>query len=89
MKDTIYIDVREPGEFASGHVEGAINIPLGSIGSSNSELENIAKDAKLVVYCRSGGRAGLAKEQLQAMGYTNVENSINQEEIESKATNPS
>ena len=85
MKDTIYIDVREPNEFASGHIEGAINIPLGSIGNGNIELEKLAKDARLVVYCRSGGRAGIAKEQLQVMGYTNIENSINQEEI-NKAT---
>lgn len=81
MKDTTYIDVREPSEFASGHLGGAINIPLGSIGNGNNELEKIAKDARVVVYCRSGGRAGQAKEQLQAMGYTNVENGINQEEI--------
>lgn len=86
MKDTTYIDVREPSEFASGHVDGAINIPLGSIGESNTELDELPKDRKIVLYCRSGARASLAKEQLQAMGYSNVENGINQEEIRRTTT---
>lgn len=76
----IYIDVREPFEFAEGHLEGALNIPAGSVG--NTTQLGIPKDAQVVVYCRSGNRADMAKAQLESMGYSNVENGINQENIE-------
>ncbi len=64
------IDVRSPGEFASGHIEGAKNIPVGEIGARTSEVG--AKDAPVVVYCRSGARSGSAKSTLEAAGFTQV-----------------
>ncbi|MDQ5943906.1 MAG: phage shock protein [Patescibacteria group bacterium] len=80
---TTYIDVREPMEFAAGHLEGAINIPVGSISDGVTALQGIPKDSKLVVYCRSGGRAENARAQLQQLGFNDVVNGINQDAIES------
>lgn len=77
----IYIDVREPYEYQSGHVENALNIPVGSISEGVTTLQKIPKDSNLVVYCRSGARAESAKNQLQHLGYTNVENGINIDNI--------
>ncbi len=73
------IDVREPAEYAESHVEGAVNIPLGDL---IKRIDEVPKDEEVVVYCRSGGRAGVALQGLKSMGYTNVVNGINQEEIE-------
>ena len=78
----IYIDVREPYEYQSGHLESALNIPVDSISNIETLLSDIPKDSKLIVYCRSGARAENAKNQLQHLGYTNVENGINQDTIE-------
>ena len=80
--NTIFIDVREPNEYASGHLEGAINIPLGTIVDNSSQLQDIDKDSHIVVYCRSGARAENAKMQLQQLGFEDVSNGINQAEIE-------
>lgn len=81
----IYIDVREPYEFQDSHINGALNIPVGSI-SSTTQL-GLPKDAKIILYCRSGHRAGIAKQQLEAMGYTKVVNGINQETIQASSDN--
>jgi rhodanese-related sulfurtransferase len=56
------IDVREPFEFRAVHAKGAKNIPLGEVGTSD------IPSGKLVILCKSGGRAGKAAQQLQAMG---------------------
>lgn len=78
----IYIDVREPSEYASGHVEGAINLPVNSISEDSVELKNIKANDTIIVYCRSGVRAGQAQARLQSLGYHYVTNGINQESIE-------
>ncbi len=78
----IYIDVREPFEFSAGHVENAINVPLGYISQDNESLQSIDKSTKVVMYCRSGARAEQAKSVLQSLGFTDVENGINQQSIE-------
>jgi len=83
MKATI-IDVREPDEYAESHVDGALNIPLGHFVSGiPEELEYLAKDQPIVVYCNSGNRAGKAAESLRRYGFTVVANGINQVAIES------
>ena len=79
----IILDVREQAEFSLGHVEGALNIPVGSLSASSSELKNLPKDSSIIVYCQSGGRAGLAQEKLHNIGFTNVHNGINQPSVES------
>ena len=61
--ETTVIDVREINEFESGHFEGAINIPLGSIPMRIAELK--AMNGPIVVYCRSGNRSGMAMSLLK------------------------
>jgi rhodanese-related sulfurtransferase len=64
------LDVRSPEEFASGHVPGAVNVPYDQVAS---KLAEIPKDKDVVLYCKSGRRAGLAAEVLQANGYAKLE----------------
>ena len=71
--DVIVIDVRSEDEWNSGHVEQAIHIPHTEIGERIDEVTD-NKDAKIVVYCAVGGRAGKAKARLEELGFTNVEN---------------
>jgi len=63
------LDVRSPEEFAAGHVPGAVNVPYDQIAS---RLVDVPKDKDVVLYCRSGRRAGIAAEVLQANGYTRL-----------------
>ena len=67
--DHLLIDVRTPQEFASGHIDGAINIPLDQIGRRLSE---IPKDRQVVLYCRSGNRSNQAAGLLKSAGYNNI-----------------
>lgn len=76
------IDVREPEEFASGHVRGAINIPLQQLMNGDSRLDNIPKDANLIVYCRTGSRSNVAKMVLDRQGFKNVTNGIDKQQVE-------
>ncbi len=63
------VDVRTEPEYESGHLPGAINIPLDSL-STISTIEDF--DTMLIVYCQSGVRSKQAALQLLDMGYTNV-----------------
>lgn len=67
---TPLIDVREPNEFAAGHVPGAVNVPMSEIGNRLDELPDEAFD----VICQAGGRSARVVEALEARGYdaTNV-----------------
>ena len=67
------IDVRTEDEWKSGHVEQAAHIPHTEIADRINEVTT-DKDAKIVVYCAVGGRAAKAKDTLEQLGYTNVEN---------------
>lgn len=78
----LVIDVREPFEYASGHVEGALNIPPAVLISGAKALADIDKDTELVVYCRSGSRSSTAIEILKRMGFTNLVNGVNAEQVE-------
>ena len=80
----IIIDVREPSEYATGHVVGAINIPPSQMLSHSPELDEIPKDTQITVYCRTGTRAGAAIHLLKNMGFTNLTNGINKEHVERK-----
>ena len=64
------VDVRTPGEFAAGHIPGAINIPVQQLGARMSELQ--PKDAAVLVYCRSGQRSGTAARMLKSAGFAAV-----------------
>jgi rhodanese-related sulfurtransferase len=65
------LDVRELGEFARGHIKGAINIPLSELRERISE---IPKDKPVYVHCRTGQRSYNAVLALQNLGYTDVYN---------------
>ncbi len=68
---TVLLDVRTPGEYAEGHIEGSKNIPLQSIEQAALVIKE--KDTPLFVHCRSGARSAEATSILKRMGYTKVE----------------
>lgn len=68
----VLVDVRTPAEFAEGHAERSVNVPVDQISSKSEALWD--KKTKLVVVCASGHRAGRAVEALRARGYTDVTN---------------
>jgi rhodanese-related sulfurtransferase len=82
--EAIYLDVRTEPEFAQGHPEGAINVPVVFIkGPGQMELngefvdvvaKTLAPGKKLVVGCLAGGRSQRACELLEAAGYTDLTN---------------
>lgn len=78
------IDVREPHEYADGHVEGAVNIPPSSLMTGPKELKGISKDTAVIVYCRTGSRSNVALHILKEFGYTNVTNGISKEQVKAK-----
>ena len=65
------VDVRSEAEFAFGHKEGSINIPLGVLKDRMKELDNTKP---VILCCASGSRSGLAKRTLMANGFKNVHN---------------
>lgn len=70
----VWIDVRTPEEYAQDHLQGVDTlIPYEQIGNKIAEL-NLSKDTEINVYCRSGKRAGVAKQTLESLGYTKVYN---------------
>jgi phage shock protein E len=84
MSTVVVIDVREPDEFVRGHVKDALNIPLDLLMHDADELKDVQKNAKILVYCRTGRRSGDARRFLMQEGFTNVTNGINQDQMESK-----
>ncbi len=67
-----FVDVREESEFAAGHAAGAIHLGKGVI---ERDVETVIPDhgAKVILYCGGGYRSALAADNIQKMGYTNVE----------------
>lgn len=63
------LDVREPEEWAAGHIPGATLIPLGEL---QSRLAEVPRDQTVVVYCRSGNRSVAGRQILKDGGFTNV-----------------
>lgn len=64
------LDVRTSGEFGSGHLAGALNIPVDVLAGRLAELGD--KDVPVVVYCRSGARSARASQILTAAGFHSV-----------------
>lgn len=69
--ETLLLDVREPEEYAYGHVPGAVNLPQAEIAS---RLGEIPRDRPVQVICQSGYRSLRSAQFLAQMGYTNVAN---------------
>ena len=68
----VLLDVRNPDEYAAGHIPGSINLPLPAIAAAPERIPD--KSAPLFIYCLSGGRSSSAVSALEAMGYTNLTN---------------
>lgn len=64
------VDVRTPGEFASGHVPGAVNIPFDELPRRASEIGPTS--TPVVLYCRTGRRSGIAADTLQKAGFSKL-----------------
>ena len=65
---TLILDVRSPEEYAGGHIPGAINIPYDQLSSRLGEIGSY-KNKDIVLYCKSGKRAGIAANTLKAAGF--------------------
>jgi rhodanese-related sulfurtransferase len=63
------LDVRTPQEYAEGHIAGAVNVPYDQLAT---RLAEVPKDKDVVLYCRSGRRAGIAADVLAANGYSRL-----------------
>jgi len=74
-EDTVIIDVRTPAEFASGHLDGAVNIDVQSPDFA-AQIMELDPNGDYFVYCRSGNRSGQAIAQMNQMGF-NGENLTN------------
>jgi len=67
------IDVRTPSEYASGHLQGAVNIDIQGTDFA-AKIAAYPKDGRYILYCRSGVRAGNALQVMKSMGFTDVTN---------------
>lgn len=64
------VDVRTPAEFETGHVPGAVNIPVDQVAARAGELGPAS--TPLLLYCRSGRRSGAAVQALREKGFTRL-----------------
>lgn len=69
----VWIDVRSPMENMTSSISGHVNVPHERIAAMISELAP-DKSSPVYLYCSTGRRAGLAKETLEGLGYSNVTN---------------
>lgn len=74
------VDVRTPQEYAEGHVQGSVNIPLDQVAN---QLEKFKNHDNIIVFCRSGNRSGQALQILKENGFSNVVNGGTWENVES------
>lgn len=83
-KEPIIIDVREPFEYSDNHVDGAVNLPSGDFLDDKviEELRKKYDDTEIILYCRTGARAGRCQKILEDAGFLNVKNGINQHTVE-------
>lgn len=71
--DIVVLDVREPAEYAFGHIPNAISIPFGELEERISELD---PNTKIFVVCRTGSRSDMASQVLAEKGFSNVINVV-------------
>ena len=71
-QEVIVLDVREQDEYDSGHIPGAVLLPVGTISEETASAVIPEKDDTVLVYCRSGNRSKTASEALAELGYTNI-----------------
>lgn len=71
-QDALIMDVREQDEYDSGHIPGAVLLPVGAITEDSAAEIIPEKDTTVLVYCRSGNRSKTAAQALAELGYTDV-----------------
>lgn len=77
-KGAFLVDVRTKEEFAEGSIKGAVNIPLYEI---EDRLSIFKGRPYIILFCRSGHRAGIAKTMLEKKGIKNITNGINADHV--------
>ena len=71
-QEVIILDVREQDEYDSGHIPGAVLLPVGTINEDTAAEVIPEMDATVLVYCRSGNRSKTAAAALASLGYTKI-----------------
>ena len=71
-QEVIILDVREQDEYDSGHIPGAVLLPVGTIDETTAAEVIPEKDSTVLVYCRSGNRSKTASSTLAELGYTSI-----------------
>ena len=71
-QDVIILDVREQDEYESGHISGAVLLPVGRISEDTASAVIPENDSVVLVYCRSGNRSKTASAALVELGYSNI-----------------
>lgn len=72
-EDVVVLDVREPAEYAFGHIPHAVSIPFGELENRVAELD---KSKTILVVCRTGNRSDMASQTLAGKGFENVWNVV-------------
>ena len=72
QQEVVILDVREQDEYDSGHIPGAVLLPVGTIDEETAAEVIPEKDSTVLVYCRSGNRSKTASSALADLGYTNI-----------------
>ena len=71
-EQVLILDVREQEEYDSGHIPGAVLLPVGGIDGESAAAVIPQKDTTVLVYCRSGNRSKQASAALAELGYTAI-----------------
>ena len=71
-QEVLILDVREQHEYDSGHIPGAVLLPVGTITKDTASAVIDDLDTVVLVYCRSGNRSKTASQALVDLGYTNI-----------------
>ena len=71
-QEVVVLDVREQDEYDSGHIPGAVLLPVGTINEETASAVIPEKDDTVLVYCRSGNRSKTASAALAGLGYTSI-----------------
>jgi rhodanese-related sulfurtransferase len=72
--DVQVVDVRDPFEFSSGHVPGALHIPINPVTGFMRRKDELPSDKPIIFVCAVGQRSALACEVAASMGFTNLFN---------------
>ena len=71
-REVVILDVREQHEYDSGHIPGAVLLPVGTITAETAAAVINDPETTVLVYCRSGNRSKTASQTLVDLGYTQV-----------------